>query len=683
MATFPTHLLYLPTSMGGLGLPRLTTYINTRKWCMAQRALTHDDNTAKAVHGLLDRAARYCGSPVSPGQPTGISSTTSTPAWGSSLGAMAGAPSPILLQKGKFTSSATVPLAPYVPQRHGKRHLLTLQQRGLATLGDLTHTPVEGPRQWLPAAVQAALLPVPPPELPPDPPDHHPPPRAGQFWVLKGTHATWGGLYQLVQTASPPLTDHLVQRWVPAGPRPRLCHIPRAGTHLRPLGSPRPLSVVTFASLAYYRTVVHRRGQAPQGTVIASFPDRLLPPPPPSPPWTDIFRDHLDPRLAWRIYADGSWKPDPSPTPDDYFSEPGTHQGGGCIVVTQDTEDWAQGPIYILPFTVPRLATELGGVPMNMELLGISAGLELLDALRLTGTVFSDCQGLVRKTPAGPGFPLFRACVRRLTHPARKLQWIRSHPERSGTPRSGWDQSQWGIFLADLFARAPASTPPLGFDLRIADSIPYQCISEGAIGPEDWHWATAGHAPLLGALRGTVNTLSLSAYLNTRDSARTLRGAPPKWAGTSARFAARLWNLSNRGIAQRGRKVRHIWDLRWHGENRAVANPTQDASLHQCGLCGHPHCGLAHIICECPNLTHARDGARSDLRYFATRQASKPAARVMRRYTQLLFEHPNLDRRGQLWLGHWTPPLRQALRPLLQPLTLREGQAILARILAH
>ena len=34
-------------------------------------------------------------------------------------------------------------------------------------------------------------------------------------------------------------------------------------------------------------------------------------------------------------------------------------------------------------------------------------------------------------------------------------------PERSGTPRSGWDQSHWGIYLADLYARAPAASPPL------------------------------------------------------------------------------------------------------------------------------------------------------------------------------------------------------------------------------
>ena len=206
----------------------------------------------------------------------------------------------------------------------------------------------------------------------------------------------------------------------------------------------------------------------------------------------------------------------------------------------------------------------------------------------------------------------FTPGLRQTSHPPREETPMDTQSPRAvGNPSLGLGPIPMGIFLADLFARAPASPPPLGLHLRIADSIPYQCISEGAIGPEDWHWATAGHAPLLGALRGTVNTLSLSVYLATRNSSRALCGAPTKWAGTSARFAARLWDLSNRGIAQRGRKVRHIWELRWHGENRAIANPKQDASHHQCGLCGHPQCGLAHTICECPHLTHARDGAHT------------------------------------------------------------------------
>ena len=52
----------LSTTHGGLGLPRLSTYVNMRKWSMAQRALSQDTKTTKAVAGLLDRAARVSGS---------------------------------------------------------------------------------------------------------------------------------------------------------------------------------------------------------------------------------------------------------------------------------------------------------------------------------------------------------------------------------------------------------------------------------------------------------------------------------------------------------------------------------------------------------------------------------------------------------------------------------------------
>ena len=38
----------------------------------------------------------------------------------------------------------------------------------------------------------------------------------------------------------------------------------------------------------------------------------------------------------------------------------------------------------------------------------------------------------------------------------------------------------------------------------------------------------------------------------------------------------------------------------------------------------------------------------------------------MQRYAQLLFEHPSLDQRGQLWLGHWPLSLRQDFTLLLE-----------------
>ena len=89
MATFPTRLLYLPATSGGLGLPRLSTYVNMRKWSMAQRALTHEHNTntAHAVAGMLDRAARYSGCPTDTGGPVSIGYTSRAPAWVTILGA--------------------------------------------------------------------------------------------------------------------------------------------------------------------------------------------------------------------------------------------------------------------------------------------------------------------------------------------------------------------------------------------------------------------------------------------------------------------------------------------------------------------------------------------------------------------------------------------------------------------
>ena len=79
MPTFATRLIDLPTSLGGLGLPRLSTYVNLQKWSMAQRALLRDNHTGHAVAGLLDRAARASGSPDAAMGATSIGFTAETP----------------------------------------------------------------------------------------------------------------------------------------------------------------------------------------------------------------------------------------------------------------------------------------------------------------------------------------------------------------------------------------------------------------------------------------------------------------------------------------------------------------------------------------------------------------------------------------------------------------------------
>ena len=65
---------------------------------------------------------------------------------------------------------------------------------------------------------------------------------------------------------------------------------------------------------------------------------------------------------------------------------------------------------------------------------------------------------------------------------------------------------------------------------------------------------------------------SLLDYLQTRVASRATRGAPARWEGTSVQLAAKAWRLPQRGIAKRRIKVRHLWDLRWHGANQAIAN---------------------------------------------------------------------------------------------------------------
>ena len=190
MPTFPTRLLCLPASQGGLGLPRLSTYFNLRKWSMAQRALTHDTTTERAVHRLLDRAARASGS-TSTTASNGF--TALFPTWGGSLGYHCCGTQPIVPQKGLYSSVFDVPIALLLDSRSQRRMLVTFQARGLTTWGDLTRHAPGRPRQWLPPDIITQLLSF-PAEPPGDcPPDEHPGVHAGQFWMLRGTATERGG----------------------------------------------------------------------------------------------------------------------------------------------------------------------------------------------------------------------------------------------------------------------------------------------------------------------------------------------------------------------------------------------------------------------------------------------------------------------------------------------------------
>ena len=45
----------------------------------------------------------------------------------------------------------------------------------------------------------------------------------------------------------------------------------------------------------------------------------------------------------------------------------------------------------------------------------------------------------------------------------------------------------------------------------------------------------------------------------------------------------------DRMISSLGRKVHHLWDWRWHGENRSVADPVNTDTIGQGTVRARPH----------------------------------------------------------------------------------------------
>ena len=193
-------------------------------------------------------------------------------------------------------------------------------------LGDLSYGPPDVPRSWLPNDILAAILPFTLPTLPPNPPDRHPSPCVGQFWVRKGTATTWEGA-----STNSCRSVKVTNQDTPsnAGPRPAAA----LACFLSPEWVNACAPSAPLAELAFFRIIVHSSGTA---TVLAAFQDRFLPPRS-STPWTDIFREHLDPQRRWRIYADGSWRAAFSLSPHDFFLDPGGTHGGGAALLSPKT----------------------------------------------------------------------------------------------------------------------------------------------------------------------------------------------------------------------------------------------------------------------------------------------------------------------------------------------------------
>jgi len=181
---------------------------------------------------------------------------------------------------------------------------------------------------------------------------------------------------------------------------------------------------------------------------------------------------------------------------------------------------------------------------------------------------------------------------------------------------------------------------------------------------------------ILASLTGAVHFHLQHHYLHHRDASRHTRGATAKWADTSTAHAAMAWKLNSSSTSARATSIRHLWNLRWYGENQALADP---ANAHLHGPC--PLCGLlysqTHVTWECTSPNSTRDSRSSDTQRHGLRYPSGPMRTLATAYSQLLQSHLPLEERNQLWMGLWQPQHRSLLQTHLEACSFHKSRLVL------
>ena len=275
----------------------------------------------------------------------------------------------------------------------------------------------------------------------------------------------------------------------------------------------------------------------------------------------------------------------------------GSHRGRGALFLSADLPDWCS-EVSALCFEIPLNLRALGGTAHVAELLAIQAGLQLLHSLGLSGTVYSDCLSAVKKitrrwTPGHSfqeaGASLVSSC-RAYLSPTISLKWTKGHPERSELPSSAWSRQQWGIYLADALSqnRDIGSLPSSPIPTIRCYHLSLQDVLQIAPPPPSWQWLGPDRSPPLGNLRTMLSHHRALAYRTNRDHLRSDRGALPIWRDSHQSVGLTAWLRRSQTLRQRVRAFRSLWDLRWHGENRAVAARSVDPQVSACPICRRP-----------------------------------------------------------------------------------------------
>ena len=305
------------------------------------------------------------------------------------------------------------------------------------------------------------------------------------------------------------------------------------------------------------------------------------------------------------IFTDGSWAEAGSAWSRITRNNPRNSGSGGIAIISRSAE-WMNLPIIVMHISNGQTLEAKSA--FSMELLALLTGLSIITHTKQPATIYTDCESAVKKlqklmqSPAAlkatsRDVQLLAAATSHLRNGLSSLQWIRGHPERKQKDEEQWTREMWGNHLADRAAAGALTSKKYyqyNSDSAIVlhiESLPTRDahpLTSALTVPGTWYLGNKDRQLMASSVMESIRKQRLKQYLQDRDAKRKERELPPKWEQYDIPLAATLWKLTNKN-ASNAFYTRLIFDSHWHPGNqvKSVTDPIQRAVIGKCPLCDH------------------------------------------------------------------------------------------------
>ena len=596
MAGFPCDLMYLPSTVGGVGISRFSDQVQMDKLGMLLQGIASGGDLAAAAEGLIHRASRHTDSAIPAGYAMQIHSKKRKRYWTRSVLEWL-EEAHLTLCRGGRRSRADELQAPIIQCFPS----LTTDQAGILNrlnikhIGDLVAVSDNGTRSWFipPQASWLASL------VPPTPPqDDSYLLWPGQTWLISNNAEDVDNVAEIVDILSD--SNIRIRRWL-RDSQGQTSYTAGAYEHCRlsQLFEPTALRAV--------RVNLSRTGRQ-TGTVESHrstcVPRVSLAHAEHIPDWATQVVDWIAKAPAGFvpcIHTDGSYNEGSLSLASIFDDAHKTISATAGLIIMHDGPDWRDFPTCAIHIKDGDKIQARSAY--SMEFIALAAALRLQELGISTTPVCTDAAAVVRTIrnrhrhllkPDCSHRVLLQSINRSIENGSSIPKWVRGHPEKRQPDKNQWNVEECGNHMADrVAANCPNSVrnvcrgnsrlqhAPVWITIEAAD-LHKDCIRDG-----DYYWGDASGAPAcLNGLLDTVYHRRLQEYLTHRDANRD---GPARWLDGTYRLAAAVFNGKDRNIATVAQSSRIIYNKHWHGGNRAKKKTTDETErilAMQCHLCG-------------------------------------------------------------------------------------------------